>query len=309
MPVTGAMPILTIEDIPAHRAVPGRQRLQMAANTASVTGPTVPRVQPFNSGAIITGDCTNDITYYPTNVEVWDAWNEVYTLTASYVNTAATTANLYALQTGLNSIAMEATMTGDTWTAWNVRYAASTITTTNTFTVSTWDAWNDDFECKVRREIAAGRRPSAEQQEKWRQDEIARKAAEEKRLREEITAKDKAILLLKSCLTPQQLEEYEKKKCFHLHVGGKVYRIEQGSHGNVKLVDKDGKVKRSFCVSPRGVPDGDTMLAQKLMLETDEKRFYELANVTEYGADGHQLRTLGAPRGADLLREVQQQTG
>lgn len=301
MPRTVAMPILTVEDIPAHRAVPGRQ-------PPSITGPTVPTMQRVN-GPIIVGDCTNDITYYPTNAETWNVWNQVYTITQKYVNTAATTANAYALQTELNQLV-------NTWNAWNITYSTSSATTmTITTTADCWPTWNDtyaveavDRENQIRRDILSGKRPSAEQQEKWRQEEIARKDAEAKRLREELTAKDKAIVLLKSCLTPQQIEEYEQKSCFHLHVGGKVYRIEKGSHGNVKLVDKDGKVKRSFCVAPRGVPEGDTLLAQKLLLETDEKRFYELANVTEYGAQGEHLRTLHAPRGADLLREVQQKT-
>jgi hypothetical protein len=297
MPRAGALTVPTVQDGGGvSNLVPGIAPVQTLTLTASSTSMT-----------------TNDAT--------WDVWNQVYYVTNQYVNSAATAATAYQVQAHLNAVAMEMTMTGNTWGAWNVTYAANTIATavttntTNTITLNaTWDDWNQVYaieeanrENQVRRQIAAGRQPSAEQQEKWRQEEIARRDAEAKRLREELAAKDKAIVLLKSCLTPQQIEEYEQKSCFHLHVGGKVYRIEKGSHGNVKLVDKDGRVKRSFCVQPRGVPEGDAMLAQKLLLESDERRFYELSNVTEY-ENGQHVRTLHAPRGAELLREIAQQS-
>jgi len=276
----------------------------------TITGAAANIVQPAAPVVLTISAASNDSTTLDT--ATWNAWNQIYTVTQRYTNTAATTANMHALQTELNALV-------NTWTVWNITYsAATTMTITSATTVGNlqvWDNWNGAYtvgatnrEQQIVRDIQAGRRPSAEQQEKWRQEEIACKEAEAKRLREELAAKDKAIVLLKSCLTLQQIEEYEQKSCFHLHVGGKVYRIEKGSHGNVKLMDKDGKVKRSFCVQPRGVPEGDVLLAQKLLLETDEKRFYELANVTEFGAQGEHLRTLHAPRGADLLREIVQQS-
>lgn len=315
MPTNGAAtarPILTVEDVPAHRAVPGRQ-----SATITATPP-----MPINAGgAIVYGDCTNDVIYYPTAIEVWNAWNTVYTITSSATGSVATMATLYAIQQQLNAAANEAIMTDNTWLAWNIQQAAATITTTTAATTITvhnpWDTtWNNwvqvhdyeaaDRETRVRRQVASGKQPSAEQLEQWRQEEIRQREANEKRLKDEIAAKDKAITLLKSCLTRQQIEEYEQKKHFHLHVGGKVYRIEQGSHGNVKLVDKDGKVKRSFCVQPRGIPDGDVMLAQKLMLETDEKGFYERSNVTEYDDKGQHLGTFHGARAAELLQRPQQ---
>jgi hypothetical protein len=302
--------------------MPGVARI----TSASTTGPTIPHVRPTNSLAtevpgrqggtvIIAGDCTNDITYYATNDQVWDSWNRAYTLTASTVGSLATQETLYRLQAGLNAIAMEAQMTNDqVWNAWNVQFTTSSATTITLD--ATWGHWNEQFvaeeanrENRIRRQVAERRQPSAEEQERWRREEIRRREAEDKRLAEERDANRKAIELLKSCLTPEQKEEYERMKCFHLIVGDKKYRIKQGSHGNVELIDKDGRVKRTFCVQPRGVPEGDAMLAQKLLLATDEKRFYELANVTEYGPDGRQLGTYHAPRGADLLREVQQRTG
>lgn len=295
----------------------------------SITGPTIPHVAPTNSLAtevpgrqagpvIIHGDCSNDITYYATNDQVWEIWNYVHALASTTVNSAATDATNYRVQAGLQTLANHMAMTNDhVWNAWNLRFMATSAATTTTLTMNaTWGHWNEQFvveeqnrENRIRRQVAERRQPSAEEQERWRQEELRRREAEDRRLKDERDANQKAIILLKSCLSPEQKEEYEQKKCFHLIVGDKKYRIKQGSHGNVELIDKDGKVKRTFCVQPRGVPEGDAMLAQKLLLATDEKRFYELANVTEYGPDGRQLGTYHAPRGADLLREAQQRTG
>jgi hypothetical protein len=62
------------------------------------------------------------------------------------------------------------------------------------------------------------------------------------------------------------------------------YRIDRGSHGNVKQIDEKGSIIRSFCIQPEGVPAGDVLLTQKLWLEaSDETRnkFWETANITE----------------------------
>lgn len=304
-------------------SIPG---VAIVSASPSTTGPTIPHVAPTNSLAtavpgrqsgpvFVQGDCTNDITYYATNDQVWEAWNYVYTLASTALNSAATDATVHRIQTGLQTLANQMALNNDQiWNEWNIQFTASSATTITLNT--TWGHWNEQFvaeeqarENRIRRQIVERRQPSAEEQERWRQEEIRRREAEDRRLKEEREANQKAIDLLKSCLTPEQREEYEQKKCFHLLVGDKKYRIKQGSHGNVELIDKDGRVKRTFCVQPRGVPDGDAMLAQKLLLATDEKRFYELANVTEYGPDGRQLGTYHAPRGADLLREAQQRAG
>lgn len=270
---------------------------------------------------------TSTVTSATTNDATWDAWNQVYTISAGYNGRVATQATIHALRAHLNTVAYEAEMTGDTWTAWNIQYVANSITlattnittnaitygtAANTATITVVENWDDTWgewirvqdadnltrDERIARDAAAGR-ANVELRERYQREQDAR-------LREELVAKDKAIVLLKSCLTKQQLEEYEKKKHFHLHVGDKVYRIEQGSHGNVKLIGKDGKVKRSFCIQPRGVPEGDAMLAQKLLLQTNEKGFYESANVTEYDKEGRHLGTFHGARAVDLLTADQQ---
>ena len=92
-------------------------------------------------------------------------------------------------------------------------------------------------------------------------------------------AKERAEKLLRSCLSPQQQDELERLHHFHLIVGNKRYRINRGRSRNIQLIDETGKVVKHLCAHPREyVPDADTMLAQKLMLETDEESFLKIAN-------------------------------
>jgi hypothetical protein len=92
-------------------------------------------------------------------------------------------------------------------------------------------------------------------------------------------AKKRADELLKAHLTPQQREELEMKNHFHLLVGAKKYRINRGRSRNIQLVNEQGVVVKTLCAHPSEmIPDADTMLAQKLMLEANENEFLRIAN-------------------------------
>jgi hypothetical protein len=93
-------------------------------------------------------------------------------------------------------------------------------------------------------------------------------------------AKARAKELLVAHLTPNQRREYEQHGCFHVVTRKKHrYLIKQGRISNVIRLNKRGKPIRAFCIHPKiFVPDADTMLAQKLMLETDEEEFLRIAN-------------------------------
>jgi hypothetical protein len=53
--------------------------------------------------------------------------------------------------------------------------------------------------------------------------------------------------------------------------------------GNIDVVNAEGIIAHRLCVHPMiGVPDSDTMLAQKLLLEHDEDRCIRVANVHAY---------------------------
>lgn len=100
--------------------------------------------------------------------------------------------------------------------------------------------------------------------------------AEQKR----IAARDRARALLLSMLSKQQRDQLERERFFEVVAQSqKRYRIRQGTHGNVRLID-GGRESVSYCAQPLGVPDEDAMLAQKLMIETDEAAFLRVANAT-----------------------------
>lgn len=56
-------------------------------------------------------------------------------------------------------------------------------------------------------------------------------------------------------------------------------QADRGRHGNVDQVDDSGRRIKRLCVHPvEGVPDADTMLAQKLFLEGSEEELLRVAN-------------------------------
>jgi hypothetical protein len=123
------------------------------------------------------------------------------------------------------------------------------------------------------------RQPSAEELAQWKRDEAERKQRQEKAERERAAARERADKLLRTNLSPEQREELDRWNAFHLYVGKKKYRIKRGRSRNVQLLDAKGNVVRTFCAHPRDqVPDEDTMLVQKLMLESQEEVFCKIAN-------------------------------
>jgi hypothetical protein len=94
-------------------------------------------------------------------------------------------------------------------------------------------------------------------------------------------AQDKALALLKACLTPAQRAEYEAEKHFEV-IGsdtGKRYRIRHGRQMNIDELDKSGRKVGGWCFLPEGnLAAGDCMLAQKIALETAEKAALKVAN-------------------------------
>ena len=96
------------------------------------------------------------------------------------------------------------------------------------------------------------------------------------RERREAVQKRARELLCRS-LTREQRQSLGEHGYFDLNVGGRHYRIRQGTHGNVRLLN-GGQEVTSYCIQPNGVPTEDAMLAQKLLLETDEPSFLRIAN-------------------------------
>jgi hypothetical protein len=119
-------------------------------------------------------------------------------------------------------------------------------------------------------------------------DEAARVEREARYLAESLErerAKARAQILLREHLTDEQKAELAEKKYFSLGVidsksgERRTYRIHQGRAGNVEQVDDNGRRLKRFCIHPNiSCPDEDTMLAQKLWLETQEAEFLRVAN-------------------------------
>lgn len=111
-----------------------------------------------------------------------------------------------------------------------------------------------------------------------RQQRMAAQHAEHAR----VNARAEALLL--EHLSEQQNEELRARGHFHLETIApsgerRRYRIRRGRHGNIDQVDAQGKVLKSLCVHPTmGIPDADTMLAQKLWLQHNEPELLRVAN-------------------------------
>jgi hypothetical protein len=171
------------------------------------------------------------------------------------------------------------------WTRWNLE-ASTTATNTATIVATyVWNNWNTQWNIRSAATVEEDRRRLRE----WetRQEEMRRDAA--KRAERALEAEKRAEELLRSTLSVQQREDLEKNKYFFLETldatGRKRrYRIDRGTHGNVKEVNEQGSVLREFCVQPEGVPVPDSMLAQKLYLEHDLRGFLNQANVTRIEA-------------------------
>lgn len=109
----------------------------------------------------------------------------------------------------------------------------------------------------------------------WREQREALWNAEEHRL-----PKGRAEGLLRNALSPFQRKELDRRGYFHVCVGTRRFRITRGRSGNVLEVDVRSRVLRSFCAHPiEEVPDADTMLSQKLLLDHQPEDFFRIANV------------------------------
>lgn len=177
------------------------------------------------------------------------------------------------------SSAVSCTMTNSTvWDNW-IRVGNMTSATT-TISSQVWTIWNQHYAITSRHEVACGRispeeRDRREAQDALREQEYQKQDAARKE------ANRKAEVLLRSCLTQQQIDDLDGKKCFFLYSKGRKYRIDRGQHGNVKLLNERDQVVESYCIQPKGgLPDADAMLAQKLLLETDPESFRQISNVT-----------------------------
>ncbi len=89
----------------------------------------------------------------------------------------------------------------------------------------------------------------------------------------------RALELLRSFLTDQQRASMDEARSFRV-VGskGRSYRLDTDSAAaNVWELDDVGLEVAKLCAHPVGVPLGDQLLAQKLLIESDEDAFRAVA--------------------------------
>lgn len=188
----------------------------------------------------------------------------------------------------------------DVWRRWSAEIVATRNPTTAQTTIrvaayprhatdDTWDGWAQGVErftgvaaTTRSRPTAADVRRNVERNRRDRMIAENRRRAEGVRFR---VASRRARELLVDTLDPIQRADLEAEEGFRVIVGDRRYWIAHGYMGNVYEVDADGTKLASYCAhGPSYLPTYDHMLAQKLLLETDEQAFLDLANRSEgYG--------------------------
>ncbi len=230
----------------------------------------------INNVCTVTTQMTTNGTIMATITQVWNEWNQ------AYIRQQGTAANTWGTT--------NCTTYGDAgwWDNSKANYAELIASR------AAWGVWNDRYEQISEAKVDADRiqrysrrrLSEAELIAELNKEKAARRAAEEAaRIARE--AEGKAEKLLRTCLTREQIEDLEKKRCFYVEVEGRTpgrkerYRIERDSH-IVKQLDEKGSIIRTFCIYVPGVPHPDTMLAQKLFLEGSEEtreEFWATANI------------------------------
>jgi len=195
---------------------------------------------------------------------IWDQWT---------TGTSATSATTSTAWTRWSSDSTISPTSVDVWTGW-VTATGTAGTASNVTITAPWSDWVENAYVVNRVRIVSHPQPTAQEAEATRQ------RIEMSRLKKK-DAKEKALALLRGALDQKQLEDLKKHNYFYVRSpSGKLYRIDEGRAGNVKLVDENKKRIKTYCAHPREyVPNHDTMLVQKIMLEHKEKDFLRIANV------------------------------
>lgn len=186
----------------------------------------------------------------PTNFWYWSATNTVTSGTV-VTNTASASSWPFGV-----------TGTSATW-VWEM---SGTAVTTNT------------YDCNPVYVYAPTEQEQRDLQERLHQAQIAAEQAMEER--KDADARAEQLLLDSLNLAQRVMYEQAEKFIVEGNETGTKYEIRHGRSVNIHRLDDSGKTVDRLCAHPvLDVPDGDTMLAQKLMLETCERDFLRIANV------------------------------
>lgn len=162
--------------------------------------------------------------------------------------------------------------TGTIWLRWISDNTTTASTTTSDYV---WHNWNTtSTSTSVTYNVNRVYTPPVETEEQRRLRREAVKRAEKQRAELE-AAEARAKELLLSMLTEEQRHHLHREGRFKVcgNKGGE-YEITIGYAGNIR------RGRHRYCghLSDGRIPTYDHMLAQKLMIETDEEAFLALAN-------------------------------
>jgi hypothetical protein len=299
-----------VVDAAERRIAEGLARLdeQQASLEQSQLGPT-PATNDTPTGIPADGDYTVSVTSdgVSETVTITVTGTSVPVVTASNRDTILTWAQAQAMKLWQDRVArawMSSTSAttielGPTWRISNSSTASTTgwLQIEDRCTAAANAAWYStgwqDCDHETIRRYGRVRETPQQAAERAAKEELARQQREIEAAQRKVftdTAKARARRLLFSMLTPDQQKELDEKNHFHLTVYSKdgtmkVYRIEHGYAGNVKLLGPDGQPVKRYCIhADSRLPYEDQMLAQKLLLETNEEHFLKTANMTQLRA-------------------------
>lgn len=178
-----------------------------------------------------------------------------------------------------------------TWKAWVT--TTKNLTAASTKVESVWLKWQ---ECETKTNAIRQVPLKPPPKRSPRDEMIARNRRRSREVRQRNAARRARELLLDH-LTPEQQAELEANSYFHVETadGRRRYRIARGHVGNIRVVRCDEPVRGkggrliqggtrlcAHAYHPDGsIPDEDHMLAQKLLLESEdgEAELLQMANV------------------------------
>ena len=226
-----------------------------------------------------------------TNI-AWAAWND--TGTSASITTSATSSPwdqwiIQGTTTGTSSATTITATTSNNADAVFVSWVQEGPSTTSTIPDTIFLQWAEDGQTgnhlhRPRVHVTRSAPVLTEEQLAERERQRAERARlDEERRREKAAADDRAMELLQSVLTEEQNRDLDREGYFFTHgQSGRLYRIGKGRLGNVKVVDPQTKQwTETLCIHQREyIPIADTMLMQKLMIETAEAHFRAYANIS-----------------------------
>lgn len=191
---------------------------------------------------------------------------------------------------------MAYTHTDQVWGTWSVNYSSNVEYTTSTSIVwetwattattlttpTVWDYWTLSGTGSGSYSYAAPPPLTEEQIEAQRVRAEAAQAAAEARRVEQAAAKERARKLLLEALAEEQQQELLANGYFHVETRNGTRRYRLSPTGQPKRVHGEDGLAWAYCIHPDyGYPQDDIVLAQKLLLESDEDEFLRIANARQ----------------------------